>query len=298
MVVTYDSTTISCHLYGDIKSYVIIYLRKQWAASNALTIITRVIGDVMASNNDARPDLLYSQVENNLRQQIISGELGVGEKIPTELELCERYSVSRITVRRAVQNLVDEGLIYRLRGKGSFVSVPKRVIRKGSPNNFGYHAFSDIGGKSHRRVLERSSLEATPALANALGIKVGDTVLMAKRLVFEDSIPIALDSVYVSERSFPSFLDDLSEDMSLYGLLSENYGIQLGVEELVIDVSTAREDEAKLLSCIVGSPVYVLSKITKDSEGNPLHYSKSLLRGDRASFRFVISPEGKIVTEA
>ena len=63
----------------------------------------------MASNNDARPDLLYSQVENNLRQQIISGELGVGEKIPTELELCERYSVSRITVRRAVQNLVDEG---------------------------------------------------------------------------------------------------------------------------------------------------------------------------------------------
>ena len=51
---------------------------------------------------------------------------------------------------------------------------------------------------------------------------------MAKRLVFEDSIPIALDSVYVSERSFPSFLDDLSEDMSLYGLLSENYGIQLG----------------------------------------------------------------------
>ena len=145
----------------------------------------------MASNNDARPDLLYSQVENNLRQQIISGELGVGEKIPTELELCERYSVSRITVRRAVQNLVDEGLIYRLRGKGSFVSVPKRVIRKGSPNNFGYHAFSDIGGKSHRRVLERSSLEATPALANALDIKVGDTVLMAKRLVFEDSIPIA-----------------------------------------------------------------------------------------------------------
>ena len=145
----------------------------------------------MASNNDARPDLLYSQVENNLRQQIISGELGVGEKIPTELELCERYSVSRITVRKAVQNLVDEGLIYRLRGKGSFVSVPKRVIRKGSPNNFGYHAFSDIGGKNHRRVLERSSLEATPALANALDIKVGDTVLMAKRLVFEDSIPIA-----------------------------------------------------------------------------------------------------------
>ena len=120
---------------------------------------------------------------------------------------------------------------------------------------------------------------------------------MAKRLVFEDSIPIALDFVYVSERSFPSFLDDLSEDMSLYSLLSENYGIQLGVEELVIDVSTARENEAKLLSCIIGSPIYVLSKITKDSEGNPLHYSKSLLRGDRASVRFVISPEGKIVTE-
>ena len=59
----------------------------------------------------SQPDLLYAQIEHNLRQRIISGDLSIGEKIPTEIELCEKYSVSRITVRRAIQNLVDEGIL-------------------------------------------------------------------------------------------------------------------------------------------------------------------------------------------
>ncbi len=250
----------------------------------------------MASDSSARPDLLYAQVENSLRQKIISGELEVGDRLPTEQELCEQFGVSRITVRRAVQNLVEEGLIYRLRGRGTFVSAPKRVIRKGSPNYFGYHAFSDVGGRSPRRVLSRESLVATSRLAKALEIPEGARASMVERLIYEESIPIAIDYVYVSSQLFPNFLEDLGEDMSLYDLLTSTYQRTLGNEELVLNVSTARESEARLLSCFVGSPLYILYKITRDSDGVPLHYSKSVMRGDRASFRFVISPDGRIVT--
>lgn len=250
----------------------------------------------MASDSSAQPDHLYAQVENSLRQKIISGELEVGERVPTEQELCDQFGVSRITVRRAVQNLVEEGLIYRLRGRGTFVSAPKRVISKGSPNYFGYHAFSEVGGKCPRRVLSRETLGATSRLSKALEIPEGSRVSMVERLIYEESIPIAIDYVYVPTRQFPNFLEDLGEDMSLYSLLTSTYQRVLGNEELIINVSTAREDEAKLLSCYVGSPLYILYKITRDADGLPLHYSKSVMRGDRASFRFVISPDGRIVT--
>lgn len=250
----------------------------------------------MSVDNSVRPDLLYAQVENSIRQKIISGELEIGERLPTEQELCEQFSVSRITVRRAVQNLVDEGLIYRLRGRGTFVSAPKRLIRKGSPNYFGYHAFSEVGGKSPRRVLSRKALNVTGRLAKALEIPEGSRVSMVERLIYEESIPIAIDYVYVSAQLFPDFLEDLGEDMSLYNLLTSTYQCVLGNEELVLDVSTARENEARLLSCFVGSPLYILHKITRNSDGVPLHYSKSVMRGDRASFRFVISPDGRVVT--
>lgn len=250
----------------------------------------------MAPDSTAHPGLLYTQVENSLRQKIISGELEVGARLPTEQELCEQFGVSRITVRRAVQNLVDEGLIYRLRGRGTFVSAPKHIIRKGSPNYFGYHAFSEVGGKSPRRVLSRETLSATGRLAKALEIPEGSRVSMVERLIFEESIPIAIDYVYVSAQLFPNFLEDLGEDMSLCSLLTSTYQCVLGNEELVLDVSTARESEARLLSCFVGSPLYVLYKITRDANGVPLHYSKSVMRGDRASFRFVISPDGRVAT--
>ena len=117
----------------------------------------------------SQPDLLYAQIEHNLRQRIISGDLSIGEKIPTEIELCEKYSVSRITVRRAIQNLVDEGILYRLRGRGTFVSAPKREIRKGTKSHFGYHAFSE-NGPTPCRIIEKRLLAADEKLARKLDI--------------------------------------------------------------------------------------------------------------------------------
>ena len=232
----------------------------------------------------SQPDLLYAQIEHNLRQRIISGDLSIGEKIPTEIELCEKYSVSRITVRRAIQNLVDEGILYRLRGRGTFVSAPKREIRKGTKSHFGYHAFSE-NGPTPCRIIEKRLLAADEKLARKLDIGIGEEVQLVRRLMFEDSLPISV---------IPDFLDTMHEDVHLYELLENHYAIQVGVEELKIDVAIAREDEAKLLSCINGAPLFLLDKTMRSKDGTLVHYSRSLLRGDRASFVFSIQ-DGRIL---
>ncbi|OFK24145.1 GntR family transcriptional regulator [Olsenella sp. HMSC062G07] len=235
----------------------------------------------------SQPDLLYAQIEHDLRQRIISGDLSIGEKIPTEIELCEKYSVSRITVRRAIQNLVDEGILYRLRGRGTFVSAPKREIRKGMKSHFGYHAFSE-NGPTPCRFLEKRLLAADEKLARKLDIGVGEEVQLVKRLMFEDNLPIGIDEVYIPVSVIPDFLDAIREDVHLYELLEDHYTIQVGVEEIKIDVTIAREDEAKLLSCISGAPLFLLDKTMCAKDGTLVHYSRSLLRGDRASFVFSI----------
>ena len=223
-----------------------------------------------------QPDLLYAQIEHEIRQRIISGDLSVGEKIPTELELCEKHSVSRITVRRAIQNLVDEGILYRLRGRGTFVSAPKREIRKGTKSHFGYHAFSE-NGPTPCRIIEKCLIEADEKLARKLCIDVREEVQLVKRLMFEDNLPIGIDEVYVPVSVIPDFLDTVHEDVHLYEL-----------------VAIAREDEAKLLSCINGAPLFLLNKTMRSKDGTLVHYSRSLLRGDRASFVFSIQ-DGRIL---
>ena len=241
----------------------------------------------------SQPDLLYAQIEHNLRQRIISGDLSIGEKIPTEIELCEKYSVSRITVRRAIQNLVDEGILYRLRGRGTYVSAPKREIRKGTKSHFGYHAFSE-NGASPCRIIEKRILSADEIIARKLELNPGAEIQLVKRIMFEDNLPIGIDEVYIPTSVIPDFLDTMHEDVHLYELLENHYAIQVGVEELKIDVAIAREDEAKLLSCINGAPLFLLDKTMRSKDGTLVHYSRSLLRGDRASFVFSIQ-DGRIL---
>ena len=91
-------------------------------------------GSTMPAAKDefTQPELLYQTVENDILKKIVSGELPGGSQIPTETELCKQYKVSRITVRRAVQNLIDQSLLYRLRGKGTFVNPSKLTLKRGT----------------------------------------------------------------------------------------------------------------------------------------------------------------------
>ena len=124
--------------------------------------------------DEPQTEFLYSNIENDLRQKILSGEFGPGERLPTEAELCEQYGVSRITVRRAIKNLVDDDMLRRYRGKGTFVRPKLHELDANLQNNLGFTGLTSLGGKANRHIIEAKRIPASATVAAKLGIPQGN----------------------------------------------------------------------------------------------------------------------------
>lgn len=250
----------------------------------------------MVSHVDNRP--LYLQLEGALKEQIISGVYPVGSRTPTEQELCREHGVSRITVRRAVQDLVGAGLLETVQGRGTFVAVPKHESTTIGDGTRGFSSLTSLGATTKREVLSAERTRADEKIASKLQIAVGDEVTHMRRLILQDGYPISIDELYASSRLLPGLMEFMSGGESFYGLVRDKYGIQLGEEDAIIEVSSAKLEESELLKCVAGAPLFVLRKLMCCADGTPLHYSKTVLRGDRVSYHFHVGADGKIVDRA
>ena len=239
--------------------------------------------------------LLYLQLETELKQAILDGKYGVGERIPTEQELCQSFGMSRITVRRAVQDLVEEGLLSKVQGRGTFVAVPKHVLGSSESLGRGFGGTGPGDHGTHRAILEKSIEHANKELAGILGISIGDDIFYIRRLIVEEEYPMAIDNLFVAAALFPDLFALLLDDVSFYRLIDEHYQYEFGNESLTLDASTARGDEGQLLQCPTGSPLFILRKSMARADGRILHYSKSIIRADRVSYHFDVNRDGRIV---
>lgn len=179
--------------------------------------------------------LLYLQLETELKQAILDGKYGVGERIPTEQELCQSFGMSRITVRRAVQDLVEEGLLSKVQGRGTFVAVPKHVLGSSESSDRGFGRLEPGDHGIHRVVLEKSTERADKDLAAILGIQQGGEVFFIRRLIIEEDYPMAIDNLFVSSAMFPDLPDFLLDDVSFYRLIDEHYRYEFGDESLMLE---------------------------------------------------------------
>lgn len=238
--------------------------------------------------------LLYLQLEADLKQKMMSGVYPVGERIPTELELCDEYGVSRITVRRAIQDLVEDGMLKKLRGRGTFVALPKHVLGMGRATQRGWSAFEGEGNPTHKEILEKTVISANEALAARLEIERGAQAYLIRRIIHEEEFPMAIDELYVAADLFPGLLDLMVGSASFYDLAEHHYGMEFGLEDLTLAVSVARNDESRLLKCPPAAPLFILRKVMRRSDGRPMHYSKTVLRGDRVSYHFQVDRDGKV----
>ena len=167
----------------------------------------------MLDTNSLKP--LYIQLEAEIRQALREKKYLPGDRLPSEEKLCEQYQVSRITVRKAIQQLTDQHILEKHRGKGTFVSTPSRSVDLKEQSGFTNY-LSAIGHKSHHLLLKKELQPSDDFLCETLSLQPNEPVCYVQRLIFEDDSPLALDEIYISSLTYPDFLDRITGDISFY----------------------------------------------------------------------------------
>lgn len=232
---------------------------------------------ITAALEKTGPIPLYFQLQESLRVEIESGELEPGAQIPSERELCRLYGVSHATVKRALGNLVQQHLLYRIRGRGTFVARPK--IQK-DPRRI--QSFTEemrtLGYLVKSKVLDARVVPADAVIADKLQVQENEPITLIRRLRHASDRPITLQSSYVPVAYCPALLqEDLSG--SLYEVL-RRHGLRPERAQEVYTAAALNHAEAELLDIRVGSPALRCERTTRGSNGQVIEYVESVLRGD------------------
>ena len=237
----------------------------------------------MLENGSAQP--LYIQLKNQLLESIATGIYAKGQKIPTENELVQQFSVSRITVRKALKELEQEGLLIRYQGKGTFVA--DHALRRDISRN---SSFTEIcrstglvpGARTIKSVLE----DATASDIEELGVEPGSKIVVLERIRYANEVPVAIEFSRLPERFSFLIQEDLN-DASLIQVLAEKYNVHFtgtGIKTLKLVYATY--EQAKYLSLSKNYPLISISCVSCEANGQPCHRSLQLIVGDRFELYF------------
>ncbi len=231
----------------------------------------------------ASPLPLYFQLRSLLLEQIESGSLKPGDTIPTERELIDRFGVSRITVRQAVNSLMSDGLLYRQRGLGTFVRS-NRIEQELSTLTGFSEEMIDRGLTPGAKLISAEMVEADAATAAKLRLQPGQRVFRMVRLRLADGEPMALDITCCPPDLGEKLLgDDLQG--ALYTLLEEKYGVELDQADQAIQAALADEFLATHLGIKKGMPMLQMERVVYAMDGRPVELSRTCYRADRYTYR-------------
>ena len=227
---------------------------------------------------------LYIQVINSLTDYIECNKFIPGYQLPGEAELCRVFDVSRTVIRQALKELEYRGLIYRSKGRGTFIAEPK-IHESLVQNLTGF--YQDMEAKGHRphsKVLKQEKVAAAKKVAEKLNLAEGTPVIQIDRLRFLGQEPIVLVTSYLPYDLAPELEEVDLSDQSLYVYLENVHGIQISHGKRYIEAVPANQLDAELLEVDIGSPLILLDSISFLSDGTPLEYFHALHRGDRSRF--------------
>lgn len=236
--------------------------------------------DLFADLDRTGPVPLYFQVSTRLENAIHSGRIPSGARLENEIAIAQRLGLSRPTIRRAIQELVNKGLLVRRRGIGTQV-VQGQVTRQVELTSL----FEDLQNAHHEpgtRVLSHSTMPATEGVALALGITAGDEVVYIRRLRSTDGVPVAILENYLP-LDFADITTEQLEARGLYQILRAR-GVTIRIAKQKIGARRAQSDESELLDADRGSPVLTMERIAFDNAGQAFEYGQHCYRPDMYSF--------------
>jgi GntR family transcriptional regulator len=225
---------------------------------------------------------LYHQLHEILRDNIVRGEWQPGDMIPPESELTERYGISRTTVRQVLDMLVNEGLIYRQQGRGTFVAHPtveQALVRIVS--------FTDDmrqrGFRPGTKVLSSGLIPAPPDIAAKLGVEPGEELARLERLRLADGEPMSVEESHLVHRYCPGVLEGDYASNPLREVLERDYGIRWVRARQAIRAVLAPDKLARLLSIPPGSAMLFIERVSYSEENIPVEFLRIHYRADRYS---------------
>lgn len=221
-------------------------------------------------------EVRYRAIADELRRRVESGELGAGRLLPSESELSRAHAVSRVTVRRALELLRDEGLIDARQGFGWFVAtdpVRQALGRLGTIED----QLGELGLSSERRVVGFRFVSSPPRVGQVLGV---DTVLEVRRVNLADGQPFARVTVWCPEAVGARLSRSEVERTPFYELV----GVPIGGATQTIGAAAADAADAGLLAVPAGSPVLRCERVTRDVEDRPLLVSEHVFPAHRTEF--------------
>jgi GntR family transcriptional regulator len=226
----------------------------------------------------------YEQLKRLIVQQIAADGLEPGDLLPSEGELCDRYGVSRTVVRQAVGDLVGDGLLQRMRGKGTFVGRAK-LREQFIESTVGFFEHLTARGQTVQSVVLSLDLApATAKVAEALGTETGSPCIALSRVRSANGDVVALANSYINS-SDPDLLADVrSADLtnaSLYRFLEERWDMRIESGHRSLEATTAKGKVARVLELRPGAPVLYIESVGRDSGGVPVEHFQAWHRADR-----------------
>lgn len=232
---------------------------------------------------------LHYQVKQILLEMIENEELKPGDVVPTERELCELQGVSRMTVNKAILSLVNEGILYREQGKGTFVAKPKEKQQLSHLKSF-TEDMNEKGLRTNTKILFFKIIKTTKQNKIMLNMpNEEEHVIEISRLRLSEDEPIALETVWIPRYLFPDMTRETIEGKSLYEVFKEKYGYKIKKAKQTIEPIMLNEYESELLNQDNNALALMFRRVTSMENEVPIEYTKAIYRSDRYKYEVVLT---------
>lgn len=230
--------------------------------------------------------IIYEELYNDIR----SGRYKEGDKLPSESSLCRTYDVSRGTAREAVKMLLQQGLLIREQGRGTFVTSQNK-IGQDAQELMGFTELMRRHGKAAGgKLLKVDVQEPDRRVRDLLQLPETGTVVRVERLRLGDDEPLIIEQSYFVHDLFAPLLDFNLAKESIYAILYRETDIRLGDAEQTIEAALAGPSEAELLEIEPGSPLLLIKRRIKTDDGRYFQYSEDAYRSDKLRFTIHTAP--------
>jgi GntR family transcriptional regulator len=221
---------------------------------------------------------VYRQIEQHIRDLINSPDYGPGDRVPSERVLAETLGANRMTVRKAIDGLVAQGLLERHSTSGTRIRLPRVTRPTDARTSLGItRLIQSSGGTPGNKLLHFQEQQASGRIAERLGLKEGAPITVVRRLWTVDAVPFCIETSHLPTERVPDLAaEDLTAGQSLYALLRSRYGIAVEGRERMISVATCTEMESRLLDLPQDSPCLLLRLVVADQQGRPVEYMASV----------------------